>query len=78
MGLLDILLGRSKPVALDLDQLFALPSAAIILEAAAGFTLTEHGSVCFATVEGAAFEDVRQEVRALMDAIPSGRGRRWK
>jgi hypothetical protein len=68
MGLLDILLGRSKPVAPDLDQLFALPSAAITLEAAAGFTPTGHGSVCFATVEGAAFEDVRQEVRALLDA----------
>ncbi|MGI5198686.1 PspA-associated protein PspAB [Streptomyces sp. CA-288835] len=68
MGLLDILLGRSKPAAPDLDQLFALPSAAVTLEAAAGFTPTGHGSVCFATVEGAAFEDVRQEVRALLDA----------
>ncbi|MFE9646681.1 hypothetical protein ACFYO0_21710 [Streptomyces sp. NPDC006365] len=68
MGLLDILLGRSKPVAPDLDQLFALPSAAVTLEAAAGFTPTGHGSVCFATVEGAAFDDVRQEVRALLDA----------
>lgn len=68
MGLLDILLGRSKPVAPNLDQLFGLPSAAITLEAAAGFTPTGHGSVCFATVEGAAFDDVRQEVRALLDA----------
>jgi hypothetical protein len=63
MGLLDILLGRSKPVAPDLDQLFGLPSAAVTLEAAAGFAPTGHGSVCFATVEGAAFDDVRQEVR---------------
>jgi hypothetical protein len=68
MGLLDILLGRSKPVAPDLDQLFGLPSAAVTLEAAAGFTPTGHGAVCFATVEGAAFDDVRQEVRALLDA----------
>ncbi|TLS42803.1 hypothetical protein FE633_28665 [Streptomyces montanus] len=68
MGLLDILLGRSKPVAPDLDQLFGLPSAAITLEAAAGFTPTGHGAVCFATVEGAAFDDVRQEVRALLDS----------
>ena len=68
MGFLDILLGRSKPVAPDIDQLFALPSAAVTLEAAAGFKPTGHGSVCFATVEGAAFEDVRQEVRALLDA----------
>jgi hypothetical protein len=68
MGLLDILLGRSKPAAPDLDQLFGLPSAAVTLEAAAGFAPTGHGSVCFATVEGAAFDDVRQEVRALLDA----------
>ncbi|MEV0227195.1 hypothetical protein [Streptomyces sp. NPDC050704] len=68
MGLLDILLGRTKPVAPDLDRLFGLPSAAVTLEAAAGFTPTGHGSVCFASVEGAAFDDVRQEVRALLDA----------
>ena len=67
MGFLDILLGRSKPVTPDLDQLFGLPSAAVTLEAAAGFTPTGHGAVCFATVEEGAFDDVRQEVRALLD-----------
>ncbi|WP_460064788.1 PspA-associated protein PspAB [Streptomyces sp. YKOK-I1] len=68
MGLLDILLGRSKPVVPDLDQLFALPSAAITLEAAAGFTPTGQGAVCFATVEGSAFEQTHREVQALLDA----------
>ncbi|MER6264469.1 hypothetical protein ACFV2Z_33240 [Streptomyces sp. NPDC059688] len=68
MGLLDILLGRTKPVAPDLDQLFALPSAAVTLQAAAGFTPTGHGAVCFATVEGAAFEQTHREVQALLDA----------
>ncbi|MFF7241431.1 hypothetical protein [Streptomyces collinus] len=68
MGLLDILLGRTKPVAPDLDQLFALPSAAVALEAAAGFTPTGVGAVCFATVEGAAFEQTHREVQALLDA----------
>ncbi|MGN5378441.1 hypothetical protein BIV25_01345 [Streptomyces sp. MUSC 14] len=68
MGLLDILLGRTKPVAPDLDQLFALPSAAVTLEAAAGFTPTGGGAVCFATVEGAAFEQTHREVQALLDA----------
>ncbi|MFJ1970875.1 hypothetical protein ACIO93_19570 [Streptomyces sp. NPDC087903] len=68
MGLLDILLGRTKPVAPDLDQLFALPSAAVTLEAAAGFTPTGDGAVCFATVEGAAFEQTHREVQALLDA----------
>ncbi|ARP69915.1 hypothetical protein LK07_09095 [Streptomyces pluripotens] len=68
MGLLDILLGRTKPVAPNLDQLFALPSAAVALEAAAGFTPTGCGAVCFATVEGAAFEQTHREVQALLDA----------
>ncbi|MEU9269602.1 hypothetical protein AB0E04_29685 [Streptomyces sp. NPDC048251] len=68
MGLLDILLGRTKPVVPDLDQLFALPSAAVTLEAAAGFTPTGQGAVCFATVEGSAFEQTHREVQALLDA----------
>ncbi|MGJ5751010.1 hypothetical protein FB563_4677 [Streptomyces puniciscabiei] len=68
MGLLDILLGRTKPVVPDLDQLFALPSAAVTLQAAAGFTPTGTGAVCFATVEGAAFEQTHREVQALLDA----------
>ncbi|WP_077796092.1 hypothetical protein [Streptomyces sp. JHA26] len=68
MGLLDILLGRSKPVTPDLDRLFALPSAAVALEAATGLTPTGQGAVCFATVEGAAFEQTHREVRALLDA----------
>ncbi|MET7477898.1 hypothetical protein ABZT17_26515 [Streptomyces sp. NPDC005648] len=68
MGLLDILLGRTKPALPDLDQLFGLPSAAVTLEAAAGFTPTGSGAVCFATVEGAAFEQTHREVQALLDA----------
>ncbi|MFF9085066.1 hypothetical protein ACF1BE_01310 [Streptomyces sp. NPDC014991] len=68
MGLLDILLGRTRPVAPDLDRLFGLPSAAVTLQAAAGFTATGDGAVCFATVEGAAFEQTHREVRALLDA----------
>ncbi|WP_210586927.1 hypothetical protein [Streptomyces sp. GESEQ-35] len=68
MGLLDILLGRTKPIAPDLDQLFALPSAAVTLQAAASFTPTGRGAVCFATVEGAAFEQTHREVQALLDA----------
>ncbi|MEU6251911.1 hypothetical protein [Streptomyces sp. NPDC047043] len=68
MGLLDILLGRTKPALPDLDRLFALPSAAVTLEAAAGFTPTGTGAVCFATVEGGAFEQTHREVQALLDA----------
>ncbi|MFD7320283.1 hypothetical protein ACFV9D_04200 [Streptomyces sp. NPDC059875] len=68
MGLLDAILGRSKPVPPDLDQLFGLPSAAITLQAGAGFVPTGSGSVCFAGVEGGAFASLREEVRDLLDA----------
>lgn len=68
MGFLDTLLGRSKPARPQLDQLFALPSAAVTLEAAAGFTPTGQGSVCFASVEGGAFAGLQREVRDLLDA----------
>ncbi|MFE6222683.1 hypothetical protein [Streptomyces sp. NPDC057854] len=73
MGFWDVLFGRSKPVRPDLDQLFALPSAAITLQAAIGFTPTGAGSVCFAAIEGGAFAQVQQEVRALL-AADSERG----
>ncbi|MFC5719815.1 hypothetical protein ACFP1Z_06430 [Streptomyces gamaensis] len=68
MGFLDVILGRSKPVRPDLDQLFALPSAAVTLQAGAGFVPTGLGSVCFASVEGGAFRQIQQDVRALLDA----------
>ncbi|WP_329287420.1 PspA-associated protein PspAB [Streptomyces sp. NBC_01455] len=68
MGFLDILLGRTKAVAPDLDQLFGLPSAAVTLQAAAGFTPTGTGAVCFASVEGAAFAEAHREVRELLEA----------
>lgn len=68
MGFLDILLGRSKPAVPDLDQLFGLPSAAVTLQAAAGFTPTGTGAVCFASAEGGAFAQAHQEAQALLDA----------
>lgn len=73
MGLLDAILGRSKPVRPDLDQLFAVPSAALTLQAAAGFTPTGLGSVCFAGVEGGGFARLQEDVRELLD-VDTGRG----
>jgi hypothetical protein len=67
VGFLDTLLGRTKPVQPNLDVLFQLPSAAVTLEAAAGFTPTGTGSVCFRPVEGRAFADVEKDVRELLD-----------
>ncbi len=74
MGILDALFGRTKPVRPDLDQLFGVPSAALTLEAAAGFKPTGLGSVCFAAVEGGAFGEVERQVRALLDADTANGG----
>ncbi|NUT50895.1 MAG: hypothetical protein HOV94_26850 [Saccharothrix sp.] len=66
MGFWDAFLGRDKPVGPRLDGLFGLPSAALTLEAAVGFTPSGDGAVCFSSVEGAAFARARAEVLALL------------
>ncbi|MFI8966411.1 hypothetical protein ACIGO8_30355 [Streptomyces sp. NPDC053493] len=73
MGLLDTLLGRSRPVRPDLDRLFALPAAALTLQAGTGHVPTGAGSVCFAGVEGGAFTRLKEEVRELLD-VDEGAG----
>jgi hypothetical protein len=74
MGFLDSLLGRTKPVQPKLDDLFALPNAAITLDAGAGFKPTGSGSVCFRAVEGRSFSDVENDVRDLLNASSSAEG----
>jgi hypothetical protein len=68
MGFLDTLLGRSKPKRPDLDRLFALPTAAVTLDAAAGLRPTGVGAVCFRAAEGGAFAQIESDVRELLDA----------
>jgi hypothetical protein len=67
MGLLDTILGRTKPKQPNLDALFALPSAAITLEAATDLVPTGTGSVCFRGAEGRAFSDLEKDVCDLLD-----------
>ncbi len=66
MGFLDTLLGRTKPVPPKLDALFALPTAAITLQAAMDLSPTGTGSVCFRAAEGRAFSDIEKDVRELL------------
>ena len=68
MGFLDSLLGRSRPKAPDLDALFQVPSAALSLSAALALEPTGQGAVCYRAASGAAFEDLRAEVVALLGA----------
>ncbi|GGO73186.1 PspA-associated protein PspAB [Nonomuraea cavernae] len=66
MGWLDALFGRSKPVKPNLDALFALPSAAVTLQAATGLEPTGLGSVAFRAAEGGAFATLERDVKALL------------
>jgi len=67
MGLFDSLLGRTKPVQSNLDALFALPSASITLQSAAGMTCSGHAGVCFKPPTGQGFADMEAEVVSLLD-----------
>lgn len=72
MGLLDALLGRTKRVPPDLDQLFGLPAAAITLQVSTGFRPTGTGSVCFKAAEGGGFAGVAEHVEQLL-ALEKGK-----
>ena len=67
MGLLDTLLGRTKPVRANLDALFALPSAAVTLQTAAGLVLSGSAGVCWKPPAGQSAQDVQREIAELLD-----------
>lgn len=68
MGLLDALLGRTKPVRPNLDALFGVPAAATTLQAALDLTATGIGAVCFKTSEGQAAAQAQTDALALLGA----------
>ncbi len=67
MGLLDTLLGRSKPKRPNLDALFAVPSAALTLEVGTGLRPTGAAAVCYRGAEGGAFDRLEDTVSALLE-----------
>ena len=67
MGLLDTLLGRTKPVRANLDALFALPSAAITLQTAGGLVPSGSAGVCWKPPAGQSAQDVQREIGQLLE-----------
>ncbi|HEY1990787.1 MAG TPA: hypothetical protein VGG43_15070 [Acidimicrobiales bacterium] len=67
MGLLNTIMGRTKPVQANLDSLFGLPSASITLQSAAGMTLSGRAGVCYKPPTGQGFADMQAEVMKLLD-----------
>ena len=67
MKIVDALLGRRRQVRNNLDDLFAVPTAAITLQTAATFEPTGVGAVCFRAAEGSAFAAAEAEITAVLD-----------
>jgi hypothetical protein len=63
---LDSLLGRTKPKPPDLDAMFAIPSAAITLEAAVGLRPTGQAAVAYKPASGAAFATTGDDLSQLL------------
>ncbi|MDP3892436.1 hypothetical protein [Nocardioides sp.] len=70
MGLWETLTGRRAPRRPRLDSLFAIPTAAITLETAAGLRPTGSGSVCFRAAAGAAFAATQADIVDLLRQDP--------
>jgi hypothetical protein len=58
--------GRTTPKQANLDSLFLVPSAAVTLQTAIGFTPTGTGSVCYRAPDGAAYQQTQDDVVALL------------
>lgn len=72
MGLFDTIMGRTKPVRANLDDLFALPSAAVTLQASAGLVTSGHAGVCFKPPAGQPFEEVQKELEQVLATGEAG------
>ncbi|HUO49418.1 MAG TPA: hypothetical protein VMU09_11320 [Acidimicrobiales bacterium] len=72
MGLLDAIRGRTKPVRANLDALFALPAAAVTLQATAGIVTSGHAGVCFKPPAGQPFAQMQADLEQLLRSDTSG------
>ncbi|HWH13337.1 MAG TPA: hypothetical protein VNT51_01215 [Miltoncostaeaceae bacterium] len=66
MGLFDIIRGQRAPKRADLDQLFALPAAALTLEAGMDTRTTGDAGVCLKPVEAGRFEEIVRDLDELL------------
>ena len=67
MKFLDSILGRTKPKRANLDALFAVPGAAITLEASMGVTSAGASAVCFKPASGYDFTATCDEINQLLE-----------
>ena len=67
MGLRDTIFGRTKQVQPKLDNLFALPSAALTLETQLDLVPSGQGGLCFKAGSGESSLSSDQDIIALLD-----------
>ena len=67
MKWVDTILGRTKPKAANLDALFAVPGAAVTLEAALGMTPAGAAAVCFRPASAYDFAATCAEIAELLE-----------
>jgi PspAB-like protein len=66
MGLFDVLRGQRAPKRANLDALFALTTAAPMLQAGMGYEPTNRAGVCFKPVEAAPFAELLHDLDQLL------------
>jgi hypothetical protein len=64
--IVDVLLGRTKPIEANLDNLFGLPSAFITLEASEGLVPSGEAGVCYKPMAGQPFVKTTEEIEGLL------------
>lgn len=69
----DVLLGRTKPVQANLDELFGLVGAVITLQAGESLQPSGEAGVCYKPVAGRSFAEAAAETSELLN-LPTGEG----
>jgi hypothetical protein len=67
VGLRDTLFGRTKQVAPNLDNLFALPTAALTLESELDLVSSGQGGLCFKSGSGESTLTTDEDIKQLLD-----------
>ncbi|HEY7931367.1 MAG TPA: hypothetical protein VIC81_03790 [Acidimicrobiales bacterium] len=71
MGLRDTIFGRTKQVAPKLDNLFALPNAAITLQSELDLVTSGQAGLCFKASSGESTLETDDDIKALLDFDPT-------
>lgn len=66
MGFFSRLLGTSKPVASKTENLFAISTAVITLQASLHLEPTNEGALCFKAIESADFDALKSDIDGLL------------